>query len=318
MELIRTFADLHSVDVALAGGKGASLGELTQIGMPVPSGFVVLANSYERFLAERALQPQITSILDSIDRNDAHAVREASEKLSTLILTAEPPRSLADEIERHFTILKSEYAAVRSSATAEDGSSASWAGQFETHLNATHERLVPSVMSCWASLFSPRAISYRLEKGLGGDHISVAVVVQKMVKSDASGTAFSVHPVTNDDGHAVIEAVYGLGEAIVSGLLTPDTYVIDKRTGEIVDIHINEQERGLFCARNGGTEWIRIERRKREHQKLTSPEILTLTDLLVRIEQHYAVPIDIEWAREADRLYILQARPITGLKGTSL
>jgi pyruvate,water dikinase len=318
MELIRAFSDLHNNDVALAGGKGASLGELTQIGMPVPPGFVVLANSYERFLAETGLNLQIVSILDSINRTDTIAIQEASEKLCNLISDAEPPQFLVDEIERSFTILNTEYAAVRSSATVEDSHSASWAGQFETYLNVKKDLLLSSIMRCWASLFSPRAISYRIEKGLSGKQISVAAIVQKMVTSDASGTAFSVHPVMNDGNYAVIEAVYGLGEPIVSGLITPDTYVIDKRTREIVDIHISEQEQGLFCGRNGGTEWVEIEQQKRGHQKLRSDEILALTNLIVRIEQHYAVPIDTEWAREKDQLYILQARPITGLKGTSL
>jgi pyruvate, water dikinase len=318
MGMIRTFADLHNDDVALAGGKGASLGELSQIGMPVPPGFVILASSYERFLAERGLQPQITSILDSVDGDDTDAIQEASKKLCHLILAAELPRYLTDEIALHFSNLNTEYAAVRSSATVEDSRTSSWAGILETYLNATREELLPFIVSCWASLFSPRAISYRLETGLRGRRISVAVVVQKMVNSEVSGTALSLHPVTNDADHAVIEAVYGLGEFLVSGSITPDTYVINKRTGELVDIHISEQEKGLFCGRERGTELMTIEQTKRGHQKLTSAEILHLTNLVVRIEQSYAVPMDIEWARQGDQLYILQARPITGLKGNVL
>jgi pyruvate,water dikinase len=314
METIRTFADLDKDDVALAGGKGASLGELTQIGMPVPSGFVILSSCYERFLAERGLEPQIASILDSISGDDIQAIQEASEKLCNLIRGAELPPSLADEIAQHFDALNVEYVAVRSSATAEDGRTTSWAGVFETYLNATSAELLRFVVSCWASLFSPRAISYRLDTGLREHRISVAVVVQKMVNSEVSGTALSVHPVTNDADHAVIEAVYGLGESLVSGSITPDTYVINKRRGELVDIHISEQEQGLFCGREGGNEWITIEPTKRGQQKLTSTEILELINLVVRIEQSYAVPIDIEWAHEDDRLYILQARPITGLR----
>jgi pyruvate,water dikinase len=135
-----------------------------------------------------------------------------------------------------------------------------------------------------------------------------------MVKSDAAGTAFSAHPVSNDQNHAVIEAVFGLGEPMVSGITTPDTYVIDKRTSQIVDIHISEQKSGLFCARNGGTEWLEIDANKRDHQKLANSHILELVFLIMRAEQHFGVPVDVEWAQQDDRLYVLQARPITGFK----
>lgn len=317
MDLIRHFADLHNGDIAVAGGKGASLGELTRLEIPVPPGFVILADAYEWFLTETGLVSRIASVLDALDKEDSRGIQHAAEELRVLMLTAGKPRFLAAEVARHFPALGSKYVAVRSSATAEDGLSASWAGQFETYLNATEADLLDSVMRCWASLFSPSAISYRLEHGLREQHISVAVIVQKMVNSSAAGTAFSVHPVLNDETCAVIEAVFGLGEPLVSGLLTPDTYVIDKRTCEIVDIHITEQERGLFCARNGGTEWVPVAEPERADQKLRSAEILALADLVARIEQHYAFPVDVEWAREGDQLYILQARPITGLRGAS-
>lgn len=319
MELIRTFEDLDRNDVAVAGGKGASLGELTRLGVPVPPGFVILTRSYEKFLAEHDILPQkISSILNSITANDISAVQEASEKILILFSTAGQPEFLTAEIALYFGTLHSEHAAVRSSATVEDNQSASWAGIFETYLNIPKAGLSSSIVRCWTSLYSPRAISYCMEKGLRGQDISVAVIIQKMVKSESSGTAFSVHPVMNDKNFAVIEAAYGLGESIVSGLITPDTYVIDKRTFEIVDIHITEQERGLFCSPNGDTQWMEIEKVRKEDQKLKSDEIIALTDLIIRIEHHYGVPVDIEWARENDQLYILQARPITSLKGTSL
>jgi pyruvate, water dikinase len=313
MEFIRTFGDINRNDVALAGGKATSLAELARLAMPVPDGFVVLTSAYERFLTEAGLLPHITSIFASLDNGDIRAVQRASEHMRNLISAAKP-HFLAVEIGRHYKLLNSEYVAVRSSATTEDSQSASWAGQFETSLNATEATLLDSIIRCYSSAFSRRVISYQLERRLKKRRVSVAVIVQKMVKSDAAGTAFSAHPVSNDQNHAVIEAVFGLGEPMVSGITTPDTYVIDKRTSQIVDIHISEQKSGLFCARNGGTEWLEIDANKRDHQKLANSHILELVFLIMRAEQHFGVPVDVEWAQQDDRLYVLQARPITGFK----
>ncbi|MDP3697006.1 MAG: PEP/pyruvate-binding domain-containing protein, partial [Candidatus Taylorbacteria bacterium] len=209
------FNNLNKNDVAIAGGKGASLGEMTsafatsfvkdfgrskkasadkQAGNPVPPGFVVLSSAFERFLEETDLHSEIDSILHKVNHKEIHTVENASEEIKALILEAKMPSNIASEVKEEFKKLDSKYVAVRSSATAEDSSTAAWAGQLESHLNTTKEDLLEKVQKCWASLFTPRAIFYRFEKGLHEQHISVAVVVQKMVESEVSGIAFSVHP----------------------------------------------------------------------------------------------------------------------------
>ena len=166
MELIRSFKKISKSDVALAGGKGASLGEMTQAGISVPSGFVILATVFERFLKETDLNVEIDAILDSVNHKEIHTVENASEKIQALILQAGMPKDIACEIQKYFRNLKSNFVAVRSSATAEDSASAAWAGQLESYLNTTEENLLENIKKCWASLFTPRAIFYRFEKDL--------------------------------------------------------------------------------------------------------------------------------------------------------
>lgn len=235
MPLILNFSKLNKSDVALAGGKGASLGEMTQVGIPVPPGFVILSTAFEKFLEETDLNVEIDSILDSVNHKEIHTVEYASKKIKALILNSEIPEDISKEIQKFFKTLKTPYVAVRSSATAEDSASAAWAGQLESYLNTTEENLLENVKKCWASLFTPRAIFYRFEKDLHKQKISVAVVVQKMVESEKSGIAFSVHPVTQDNNQLIIEAGFGLGEAIVSGQITPDSYVVEKNANNKKD-----------------------------------------------------------------------------------
>jgi phosphoenolpyruvate synthase/pyruvate phosphate dikinase len=309
--IIKEIKDLSSSDVALAGGKGASLGEMTRTGISVPPGFVILASAFEKFLEETDLNVEIDSILDSVDHKEMHTIEGASEKIKALILQAEMPKDIAKEIQRFFKNLNAKYVAVRSSATAEDSASAAWAGQLESYLNTTEENLLENVKKCWASLFTPRAIFYRFEKDLHKQKISVAVVVQKMVESEKSGIAFSVHPVTQDKNQLIIEAVFGLGEAIVSGQITPDSYVVEKKPRRIIDKNIQAQSRGLYRAKNGGNEWRDIPKEQREKQVLSDKEILELSEIILRIENHYDYPCDIEWAFENRKFYIVQSRPIT-------
>lgn len=306
------FNELSSKDVALAGGKGASLGEMTQAGISVPPGFVILSTVFEKFLEETDLNVEIDSILHNVDHKEIHTVEDAAEKINSLIVNAEMPRVIGDEIQKFFKKLGAEYVAVRSSATAEDSSTAAWAGQLESYLNTTEKNLLENVKKCWASLFTPRAIFYRFEKGLHKQKISVAVVVQKMVESEKSGIAFSVHPVTQDRNQLIIEAGFGLGEAIVSGQITPDSYVIDKQDWNILDININEQSRGLFRNKKGGNEWQELGEKGKE-RVLSKEEIIELSKLIIKIEKHYGFPVDVEWAREKNKFYIVQSRPITTL-----
>lgn len=314
MELLRNFEQISKNDVILAGGKGASLGEMTRAGIPVPPGFVILADVFEEFLAETDLNVEIDSILHSVNHQKMHTVENASEKIRALILQAKISQDIAAEIQKSFQELKAKYVAVRSSATAEDSASAAWAGQLESYLNTTEETLLENVKKCWASLFTPRAIFYRFEKDLHKQKISVAVVVQKMVESEKSGIAFSVHPVTQDKNQLIIEAGFGLGEAIVSGQITPDSYVVEKQPRRIIDKNVQTQAKGLYRAKNGGNEWCDITKEQGEKQVLSYDEILGLSELVIKIENHYEFPCDIEWAFENEKFYIVQSRPITTLK----
>lgn len=313
MELIRDFQNLNKNDGSLAGGKGASLGEMIQADVPVPPGFVILSTVFEKFLEETDLNVEIDSILHTVNHEEMSTVENASEKIQALIIGATFPDDLAKEVEKFFKNLSARYVAVRSSATAEDSASAAWAGQLESYLNTTEETLLENVKKCWASLFTPRAIFYRFEKELHKQKISVAVVVQKMVGSEKSGIAFSVHPVTQDKNQLIIEAGFGLGEAIVSGQITPDSYVIEKQPRRIIDKNVQIQTKGLYRAINGGSEWRDISKEQGKKQVLSDNEILELSDIILKIENHYNFPCDIEWAFENGKFFIVQSRPITTL-----
>jgi len=314
MELIKDFRNINKNDAALAGGKGASLGEMTRAGIPVPQGFVVLSTTFDQFIKDADLVQEIDAILDNVNHKEIHTVENASEKIQGLIRNAVMPEKIAREIKRHFKNLDAEFVAVRSSATAEDGAENAWAGQLDSFLNTKEEDLLIKVQRCWASLFTPRAIFYRFEKGLHATQISVAVVVQKMVNSEISGIAFSVHPVTEDKNQIIIEAGFGLGEAIVSGSITPDSYVIEKEPRKIIDKNVATQTRGLYRVQNGGNEWISIDEPRASSQVLNDAQILELSNNILSIENHYGFPCDIEWAYENGKFYIVQSRPITTLQ----
>ncbi len=313
MTFTRHFKNITKNDAAIAGGKGASLGEMTRAGIPVPPGFVVLSSAFEQFVAESGLEVEIDAALDSVKLEQMHTVEGASEKIQALILATETPADIKSEIEKEFRALRCRYVAVRSSATAEDSARAAWAGQLDTFLNTTAETLLENVRRCWASLFTPRAIFYRFEKKLGSQKISVAVVIQKMVESEISGIAFSVHPVTQDRNQLLIEAAYGLGEAVVSGSITPDSYVVEKNTWLITSVYVADQEREIVRLASGGNEWKPVIESKRNEQKLTREKILELAKLIALIEDHYDFPVDVEWALLNHKFFITQSRPITTL-----
>jgi len=313
--LIKSFNQISKADIEIAGGKGASLGEMTQAGIPVPEGFVILSNAFEKFIEETDLNVEIDAVLDTVDIKEVHTVENASEKIQAIILSKEMPVDIKAEILEFFKNLDCKFVAVRSSATSEDSASAAWAGQLDSFLNTTDETLLENVKKCWASLFTPRAIFYRFEKKLKKNKISVSVVIQKMVNSEESGIAFSVHPVTQDKNQIIIEAGFGLGEAIVSGSITPDSYVVDKQEFNILGINVNEQTKALYKKTNGGNEWKDLGD-KGKKQVLTKKEIVELSKLIVDIENHYGFPCDIEWAKEKGKFYIVQSRPITTISET--
>ncbi len=310
--LTKRFNKISKFDVASAGGKGASLGEMTQAGIPVPLGFVVLSWSFERFVDETGIRADIEAVLDRVKHEDTNSVEQVSKKIQGIILSEEMPKDIAVEIQREFKLLKSKYVAVRSSATSEDGASAAWAGQLDTFLNTTEKNLTINVKRCWASLFTPRAIFYRFEKNLQKEFISVAVVVQKMVQSEVSGIGFSVHPVTQDYNQLIIEAGYGLGEAIVSGSITPDSYIVLKKENKILEKNVAEQTKKLVKG-SKENEWVSVVKKEQGKQKLPDAQVSKLAKLIQKIEKHYGFPVDIEWAMEGGKLYITQSRPITTL-----
>lgn len=308
----KNFKQISKKDVAFAGGKGASLGEMTSAKIQVPPGFVVLAAAFDRFLEETDLRVEIEAILKKVKVKNIDSVEEASKIIRDLIADAEFPQDIGQEITKEFKKLGASWVAVRSSATAEDSAIASWAGELESYLNVSQKKLLTSVKKCWSSLFTPRAIFYRFEKKLQDSKVSVAVVVQKMIQSEVSGITFTVHPVTEDRNQMVIEAGYGLGEAIVGGRITPDTYVISKKDNTLLDANISEQ-RMMIVRSSDGTKEEKIAKAKQSQQKLPKVQILKLAKLCGQIERHYKSPQDIEWALEKGKIYITQSRPITTL-----
>lgn len=290
----RNLKDISKKDINIAGGKGASLGEMVKIKMPVPAGFVILASVFDRFLEENNLRTEIEAILRNINYKNIISIKKASEKIRGLFRDAKFPKSAVSEMFKEFSRLKTKYVAVRSSATAEDSLAASWAGELESYLNVIKKNLPESIKKCWSSLFTPRSIFYRHEKHLHKQKISVAIIVQKMIQSEISGVVFTVHPVIKEKNQMIIEAGRGLGEKIVGGKITPDKYFINKKDWSIADIGIGRQKNMII-------------------QKLTGRQIIKLAQLCHQIEKHYKYPQDIEWAMKNNNFYILQSRPITTL-----
>ncbi|MBM4462175.1 MAG: phosphoenolpyruvate synthase [Chloroflexi bacterium] len=317
LKVVAWFEEIGRGDLALAGGKGANLGELTKSNVPVPPGFVVTAAAYFHFLEEAKLTEKIRGYLKDLDTGDSKYLEQVANQIKASINRAPMPRQIAEEIRKAYRKMGGGLVAVRSSATAEDLPEASFAGQQRTFLNVEGEdSVVAAVQDCWASLFEPRAIFYRVEHGFEHLKIGIAVPVQRMVQSEVSGVIFTVEPVSSDGSKIIIEAVYGLGETVVSGLVTPDLYTIDKETSRIMDKSIVKQEWQLVrnvAARNHEESNIQVPVAVSDQgkQKLTDKDILALANIAKTIENLYQFPQDIEWAKEGDKLYIVQTRPVT-------
>ena len=237
------FNEVGKKDLASVGGKGANLGELTNAQIPVPPGFIVTAHAYYDFLAQTGISEQIKNLLAGINRQDSKQLQQIAEEVQQVIIKAETPGDLVKMVKEAYRKMGNGLVAVRSSATAEDLPDASFAGQQSTFLNVQGEsKVVEAVKGCWASLFNARAIFYRTEQNFDHFQVGIAVPVQRMVQSQASGVMFTLEPVTSDKDKITIEAVYGLGEAIVSGEVTPDLFIIDKKTMKIVSKKISKQE----------------------------------------------------------------------------
>ena len=306
------FTDITKNDIPLAGGKGANLGEMSHLDIPVPDGFVVTSNAYYKFLDESSLRQKIKTELKNLDTQDSDKLRKASKNIQIAIKSAKMSESLEKEIKVFYHNLcgqSDKLVAVRSSATAEDLPDASFAGQQETFLNISgYKNVAKAVQKCWASLFEARAIFYRGEKHFDHFKIGIAVPVQLMVQSEVSGIMFTVNPINNDPSSISIEAGFGLGQPIVSGEIIPDQYLILKSGFRIIQKVISSQDWQLTSA--GKTE---ISKATKKSQKLADKHITQLSKIGASLEKHYNMPQDIEWALEKGKLYIVQTRPVTTL-----
>ncbi len=313
------FQDVDKEDIALVGGKGANLGEMTKTGFPVPPGFIVTSEAYKSFLEESQLRGKFSDILVNLDVNNSSALDKAAKRVQLLITRSRFPKSIAHEIIQSYFrldkgVLKHSLVAVRSSATAEDLPTASFAGQQATFLNVQGEaNLIEKVKEAWASLFTARAIFYRSTNKFDHFNVFIAVPVQKMVQSDSSGVMFTIDPVTNNKHTIVIEAIKGLGEMIVQGAVTPDHYEVDKQTGKILANKTHVQER-MMMKRGTKNVVITLPKNVAARQKISDEHIVELAKLGKKLEQHYYFPQDIEWAIERGKVYILQTRPVTTIR----
>jgi pyruvate,water dikinase len=325
-ELVLWFEDVRNVDVSIVGGKNASLGEMINSGLPVPPGFAVTAFSYERYIQEKKIAEQIYKIIKETvtNPNDPKQYDVASKKIRALIENTPMPQDIEDAIRSAYRDLnkrlelKNTFVAVRSSATAEDLPDASFAGQQETYLNVKgSDDLIDKVRKCWSSLFTPRAIFYRNEKGFPHEKVFISVGVQKMVNSGCAGVMFTINPVTGNRDEIVIEGNYGLGETVVSGAVNPDDFIVDKATTTIKERRIARKTvEYIRDPKTGKTVHLEVPTEKQTITCIEDREILTLAELAKRIEKHYGKPMDIEWAIDQDlsypqNMFIVQARPET-------
>ncbi len=313
------FNEVTKDDVPIVGGKGANLGEMTKANIPVPAGFIVTANAYFDFLQRTKISGRIRELLKPLDTNDSKQLQQVATEIKQVILNATMTPELAIEIKEAYIKMGKGLVAVRSSATAEDLPEASFAGQQRTFLNVQgEEEVIVAVQGCWASLFEPRAIFYREHQGFDHFKVGIAVPVQKMVQSEASGVVFTLEPTTSDQSKITIEAVLGLGETIVSGDVTPDHYIVSKDELKIIKKEIKRQEWKLIKSDEGKGEEANIKvvltPEEQARQKISDKDIIALAKIGKRLEEHYQFPQDIEWAKENGELFIVQTRPVTTIK----
>lgn len=334
-DYLKWFSELTNKDILIAGGKGASLGEMFQNKFPVPPGFVVTAHAFDVFITQNNIKEKISEILSKVDVEETQDLHDASKEVRALIESKDIPKEIEEEILEAYHILSSEkideagvsqdalnilksaqepmFVSVRSSATTEDLVDASFAGQQESFLNIKGDRqLLMHVKKCISSLYTPRAIYYRKKKGFKEGQALLAVVVQKMIDSEKSGVVFSRDPVNLNENIA-IESVYGLGEGIVSGKIKPDHQIVS-RDLEIKSIKVADKKIALVRNGSGDNGMVRLSEERSKMQVLTRGEIKEIANYAIRLEDHYKKPQDIEFAIEGGVVYILQSRPITTLQ----
>jgi len=327
----RWFKEVGKNDIPLVGGKGANLGEMTQAGFPVPNGFVVTSQAYFDFIEETGIKPKLKEILRDLDVEDAKALSKAASNARTLILSIQMNPEMKKEITTAYKKLSGEkdvLVAIRSSATAEDLPDASFAGQQESYMNIKgSDNVIKIIQAAWSSLFEDRAVFYRVQKGFDHFKVGIAVPVQLMIHSHASGVMFTVDPISNDINTISIEGAYGFGDAVVSGSITPDQFQIDKQSMTIKSKHIIKQAKMLArideAPKNAevfreGSElyWVNVPKAHQEVQKIDDNVIITLAQIGKKLEDHYNHPQDVEWAIQDKKVFIVQTRPITTIPST--
>ena len=314
--LVSDFTELGRTDAATAGGKGANLGELTRARLPVPPGFVLVAQAYLDSLdlagVRDRVRQQMTAGLASA--GDPRRLEPASAALQELVRSAGIAESARVQLVEAYRELGTDVAvAVRSSATSEDAADTSFAGMNLTVTNVSGEAaLVGAVIDCWASLFGTRVLAYRAGRGLA-DEPAMAVVVQQMVDAEAAGVAFTADPTTHDRSRIVVEGALGLGEVVVSGAVQPDTYVFDKDGPRLVQLRVGHQTHKIIRGPDGKDLRVDLEPGDADRRVLTDEQALEVAHLALRVEEHYGSPQDLEWALAGGRFYLVQSRPITTL-----
>ena len=314
------FPDGSKDDLPRAGGKGANLCEMTRAGLPVPPGFVITVDAWQRFADGSGLSASIAARLAGLDVDDSDQLRATSQAIRTLILQAPLPDDVATAMRDAYAVLSKEsgrdmaLVAVRSSGTVEDTAQFSFAGMFESTLNVRGANaLLRAVKECWASGFTERLLFYRVKQGLSGE-LLIATVVQKMVDADRSGVVFTVNPATKDSRYLVIEGAWGLGEVVVLGKVTPDRWEVDKSDFTIASRNVSRKEFMLTRdPRTGETVRVTLDEEKGRTAVLSDDEVRAVADLACRVESHYGAPQDAEWAIEGGRVFFVQTRPITTL-----
>jgi pyruvate, water dikinase len=326
MSNILWLKDIHKQDTASVGGKGANLGEMFNAGFQVPNAFVISALAFKEFLQNTNLKNKILEEIKNIDFQNTKDIEARAKKIQKEIISQEVPQDLQEEILKSYKELSDEntpglrlkescFVAVRSSATAEDVADTSFAGQQESFLNIKgQDALIEAVKKCWASLYTGRSITYRNNNKIIEENMFIAVIIQKMMNSEKSGVIFTVNPLTNNDNELVIEAVFGLGEGIVSGAIEPDHFVVNKKTEEIIEKRIGHKKMAFTRDSSGKTVKKALHDAFIEKEVLYTHELKELIRVSLKIEKHYRFPQDIEFAFEQGNLYIVQSRPITTLK----
>ncbi|TGE35496.1 hypothetical protein E4K67_24510 [Desulfosporosinus fructosivorans] len=316
---IYCFDELDKNALALVGGKGANLGELVKANFPVPAGFCISVEAYKKAVA--GLEEKIHLVLDSVDWEKLDDIEEKAGQIRTVILQEAVFNDLQVEIVEAYLSLSGErqpagaLVAVRSSATAEDLPDASFAGQQDSYLNVQGEKnVLDCVLSCWASLWTARAMAYRQKQGFDHKTVFLSVVIQLMIDSEVAGVAFSANPLNGKLEQILISASYGLGETVVAGTVTPDSFVLSKKDLSLVERVLGLKEKQLIKEPGGNNKLIDVPKALRERFSLSEEQLKELGQLVCRVEEHYKTPMDIEWAFFQGKLYLLQARPITTLK----